>query len=327
MNKFKLSAVAILASLALTACGGGGGNNSNNQPKESTINQTGSTQPSMSQIDYPPLELGFKNSDKKITIDKNDYAIGSIKQSFKNSSGKETAKLVGENRQYTINGILVLNENKNAIQQLIDLGTGYSVNTDSNKSGLTGKGINEKLNTTFRGSLSGFNSLTFYQGYEPTSDVAISKMGKATYKGNAMRYDMLSARPRGIGETTLEADFANKTIEGKIVTEGHRRNITLQQTKLGTTDKGNTDTKETEQTLAKENEQTLAKEAEQALPLGVFQGTAIAEGNLIYPNDVKGTYRGQFFGPNAEEVGGLVSIGGETGEEGETPISFSAVKQ
>ena len=306
MNKFKLSAVAILASLALTACGGGGGNNSdNNQPKESTINQIGSNQPSMPQIDYPPLELGFKNSDKKITIDKNDYAIGSIKQSFKNSSGKETAKLVGENRQYIINGILVLNENKNAIQQLIDLGTGYSVNTDSNKSGLTGKGINEKLNTTFRGSLSGFNSLTFYQGYEPTLYVDISKMGKATYKGNAMRYDMISARPRGIGETTLEADFANKTIEGKIVTEGHRRNIMFQQTKLGTT----------------------GKETEQILPLGVFQGTAIAEGNLIYPNDVKGTYRGQFFGPNAEEVGGLVSIGGETGVEGETPISFSAVKQ
>ena len=36
MNKFKLSAVAIIASLVLTACGGGGGNNSNNQPKEST---------------------------------------------------------------------------------------------------------------------------------------------------------------------------------------------------------------------------------------------------------------------------------------------------
>ena len=33
MNKFKLSAVAIIASLALTACGGGGGNNSNNQKK------------------------------------------------------------------------------------------------------------------------------------------------------------------------------------------------------------------------------------------------------------------------------------------------------
>ena len=54
MNKFKLSAVAIIASLVLTACGGGGGNNSNNQPKESTVNQTASTQPTP-RIDFEPM--------------------------------------------------------------------------------------------------------------------------------------------------------------------------------------------------------------------------------------------------------------------------------
>ena len=67
---------------------------------------------------------------------------------------------------------------------------------------------------------------------------------------------------------------------------------------------------------------------EEKTPLAFFNGKAIAEANLIYPKDIERTYDGALAGPNVEEVAGSVDFGNTTEQvSGETPISFSAVKQ
>lgn len=293
MNKFKLSAVAIIASLALTACGGGGGSNSNNnQPKESTINQTASNRPTIPGYDFPPLDIyGHK-------IDKDDYALGTIKMSLDRPVGAD--KLLAENRQYSWNGIIVKFQIPSVGQQLIDLDPTIQLDTETNRANLERLGLNPALNHTFKGYITSHDATTFFQTL-PTPDSAIPKSGKATYKGNAIRYDMVSLRPKGVGETVLNVDFDDRnetrkgTIEGKITTEDHRREIILQRTNL------NGD--------------------------ATFTGTAVAEANLIYPEDVSGKYYGSLAGPNAEEVAGMVGFGSKEHVLGETPISFSAVKQ
>ena len=289
MNKFKLSAVAIIASLALTACGGGGGSNSNNnQPKESTINQTGSTQPTP-RIDFEPMTSRIVGQ-----IDSNDYELGTIEKTWKSAAG-EKAKMLAENRKYTWNGVIVRSQNPSVGQQLINLDPTIQLDTETNRANLTTLGLNSNLNHTFKGYITSYDSETFFQAVEP-ADSSIPESGKATYKGNAIRYDMVSLRPKGAGETVLDVDFGQKKIEGKITTEDHRRNIILQQTDL--------------------------------LTRGTFSGKAVAEGNLIYPKDVEGTYEGVLVGPNAEEAAGAIRFG-NTKEHllGETPVSFSAVKQ
>ena len=289
MNKFKLSAVAIIASLALTACGGGGGNNSdNNQPKESTINQTASNRPTIPGYDFPPLNI---NGHK---IDKDDYALGTIKMSLDRPIGAD--KLLAENRQYSWNGIIVKFQNPSVGQQLINLDPTIQLDTETNRANLAKLGLNPALNHTFKGYITSHHATTFFQTLETPPDSAILKSGKATYKGNAIRYDMVSLRPKGVGETVLNVDFDGEKvkIEGKITTEDHRREIILQQTNLDG---------------------------------ARFTGKAVAEGNLIYPEDVPGTYYGSLAGPNAEEVAGMVDFGSKEQVSGETPVSFSAVKQ
>ena len=292
MNKFKLSAVAIIASLALTACGGGGGNNSdNNQPKESTINQTASNRPTIPGYDFPPLDI-YEHK-----IDKDDHALGTIKMSLDRPIGAD--KLLAENRQYSWNGIIVKFQNPSVGQQLINLDPTIQLDTETNRANLKTLGLNPDLNHTFKGYITSHDATTFFQTL-PTPDSAIPKSGKATYKGNAIRYDMVSLRPKGVGETVLNVDFDDKTdngkgkIEGQITTEDHRRKIILQRTDLDG-----------------------AK----------FKGKAVAEANLIYPEDVSGTYYGSLAGPNAEEVAGMVDFGSKKQVLGETPVSFSAVKQ
>lgn len=287
MNNFKLSAVTIIASLALTACGGGGGNNSdNNQPKESTINQTGSTQPTP-RIDFEPMTSRIVGQ-----IDSNDYELGTIEKTWKSAAG-EKAKMLAENRKYTWNGVIVRSQNPSVGQQLINLDPTIQLDTETNRANLTTLGLNSNLNHTFKGYITSYDSETFFQAVS-LPDSVIPTSGKATYKGNAIRYDMVSLRPKGAGETVLDVDFGQKKIEGKITTEDHRRNIILQRTDLdGAT----------------------------------FKGTAVAEGNLIYPKDVEGKYDGVLAGPNAEEVAGRVYFGSTKQVSGETPVSFSAVKQ
>ena len=310
MNNFKLSAVAIIASLALTACGGGGGGNSNNnQPKESTINQTGSTQPTP-RIDFEPMTSRIVGQ-----IDSNDYELGTIEKTWKSAAG-EKAKMLAENRKYTWNGVIVRSQNPSVGQQLINLDPTIQLDTETNRANLTTLGLNSNLNHTFKGYITSYDSETFFQAVEP-ADSSIPESGKATYKGNAIRYDMASLRPKGAGETVLDVDFGQKKIEGKITTEDHRRNIILLQTPLLLAS-----------AKAEKTTGTNSSEVKARIPLASFSGKAVAEGNLIYPKDVEGTYEGVLVGPNAEEAAGAIRFG-NTKEHllGETPVSFSAVKQ
>ena len=310
MNKFKLSALSLIATVVLTACGGSNGGDSNkNQSKENTINQINSTQ-TTSRIDFPPMTSNIVGE-----IDANDYELGTIEKTWKNSSGKEKAKMLAENRQYTWNGIIIRPQDPSVGQQLINLDPRIQLNTETNRANLSTLGLNTNLNHTFKGYISSHDSETFYQIGLLTPDTAIPVSGKATYKGNAIRYDMVSLRPRGVGETVLNVDFTNKKIEGKITTEDHRRNIILLSTDLGTMPKNTT----TETNSTTENDEKT--------PRAIFSGKAIAEGNLLYPKDVEGTYKGGLAGPNAEEAAGIVDFGSTQQVGGETPVSFSVVKQ
>lgn len=332
MNKFKLSAVAIIASLALTACGGGGGNNSNNQPKESTVNATQTTPAPKPLVDLT-INIPMKNGNS-VRLYNQDYPLGSIDTKLKNIEGKEVAKFVGTNRSYSLHGVAIWSENgaDNITQQLIDLqtGTNYSVGTANNRSQLEqvamnvkGQALIDAVNNTFRTTPSVPYRTLISAGVVTPPSVTTDKdgnkiyslpdtlRGKALYKGDAVRYDSLSLRARHIGETTLNVDFDKKTISGKIDTDDHRRNIELKETPISI--KEATETTGAYITFG-ENRDSKVK-------------NAVAHGNNLY-NTVSGTYSGQFYGPNAEEVGGIVRFGAD-GEaiSSEDSTSFSAVKQ
>jgi hypothetical protein len=331
MNKFKLSAVAIIASLALTACGGGGGNNSNNQPKESTVNATQTT-PAPKPIADLRVNIPMKNNNTASIYNK-DYSLGSIDTKLKNSEGKEVAKFVGTNRSYSLHGVAVWSENgaDNITQQLIDLqtGTNYSVGTANNRSQLEqvamnvkGQALIDAVNNTFRTTPSvPYRTLISAGVITPPSVISDKDgnktyslpdtlRGKALYKGDAVRYDSLSLRARHVGETTLNVDFDKKTISGKINTDDHRRNIELKETPIRVIEP--TETTPGYIGFGDKNSK---------------ENNAVAHGNHLY-NTVSGNYSGQFYGPNAEEVGGIVRFGAD-GEaiSSEDSTSFSAVKQ
>jgi len=332
MNKFKLSAVAIIASLALTACGGGGGNNSNNQPKESTVNSTETRAAPKPLVDLP-IDIPMKN-DNSAPLYNKDYPLGSIDTKLKNSEGKEVAKFVGTNRSYSIHGVAVWSENgvDNITQKLIDLqtGTNYSLGTENNRTQLEkiamnvkGQALVDAVNNTFRTTPTvPYRTLISAGVITPplvTSDKDGKKIyslpdtlkGKAVYKGDAARYDSLSLRARHIGETTLNVDFDKKTVSGKINTDDHRRNIELKETLIRVIEP----TENTAAYIAFGDDKDSKEKS------------AVAHGNHLY-NTVSGTYSGRFYGPNAEEAGGIVRFGAD-GEaiSSEDSTSFSAVKQ
>lgn len=137
---------------------------------------------------------------------------------------------------------------------------------------------------------------TFYFGDETPVSVIDNMKGKATYKGNATRYDNISAKLDNIGTSTLNVDFDTKKISGELAIKGlHRRNISLEEGDI----KGN-----------------------------AFEGKAIAGKNHIL-RQVEGAYEGKFFGPNAEEIAGKAKFKGEAivGKLEDLNTSFSAEKQ
>jgi hypothetical protein len=94
--------------------------------------------------------------------------------------------------------------------------------------------------------------------------------GRATYYGNAIRYDSVSDDALRVdGATTINVDFAAKTVNGTIAMPGLRRDITL-----------NT---------------------------GCINGTSYA-GRASVSGDNSGRYQGGFFGENAKETAGMVEF-------------------
>jgi len=98
-------------------------------------------------------------------------------------------------------------------------------------------------------------------------EVRYTQSGKAVYKGNAVRWDTIKDGVYSDGESTLNVDFADRTVNGNIRLPGFRRNITLNEGPL--------------------------RGAE-------YRGTASVVGND------KGRYEGALYGENAQETAGQV---------------------
>ena len=136
---------------------------------------------------------------------------------------------------------------------------------------------------TNNGELFGFNSPSSFYGIWLTDGNQVSQVrfqgdqtknmpasGRATYYGNAIRYDSVSDDALRVdGATTINVDFAAKTVNGTVEMPGLRRDITLHT--------------------------------------GRINGTSYA-GHASVSGDNSGRYRGGFFGENAKETAGMVEF-------------------
>ena len=259
MNKFKLSVFTLATSFVLTACGGGGGGssgsnantnqiiNNNNQPiyqpsttpvpgvytrKDSNGNPVNSRK-------FKPTNISASSTLSSLEIDRDALPQGSIKEYSMKLYGKEVGKLTGYNRQYSIAGAIAVIDNKGTAQTILNLtqaplGSNLSLLSMNSIWAGTSKLPNRPETYVFAGG-----DMTRYY-----DNIGLMK-GNAVYKGNASRYDTLSARTRHIGETTLHVNFDEKTIEGEIKTDDHRRNILLNKTQIvGIAADGTTKTQE-----------------------------------------------------------------------------------
>jgi hypothetical protein len=133
---------------------------------------------------------------------------------------------------------------------------------------------------TPNGKLHGYNQYASFYGvwvddfsskrelrYRGDKTVNVPQSGKAVYKGNAVRWDTIKDGVYSDGESTLNVDFADRTVNGNIRLPGFRRNITLNEGPL--------------------------RGAE-------YRGTASVVGND------KGRYEGALYGENAQETAGQV---------------------
>ena len=142
--------------------------------------------------------------------------------------------------------------------------------------GLTGFGLSKAIVSLYNATQNPERDI-FYFGDE-TPESSIPKSGIVTYKGNASRYDNVTAQVKNIGETELIADFENKKIKGELKIDGlFRRNISLKEADI----QGNG-----------------------------FKGEAVAGENHILMTR-KGEYEGKFYGPRAEEVAGKATFSEE----------------
>ncbi len=259
MNKFKLSALVLATSFALTACGGGGGGSGGTSTENASSTQlnTGYTYQAatapvpglyifkdsngnpVSNRKFVPSEVTSGSVLSTVEIDRDALPQGSIQEASVRSYGKEIGKLTGYNRQYSIAGAIAVLENDGVTAQTI-----LNLAKSPLGSNLSVLGAKEWLASTWR--LSADKPETYiFAGGDMTryyDNIGLMK-GNAVYKGNASRYDRLSARVRHIGETTLNVNFNEKTIEGEINTDDHRRNIRLVKTDIvGLTATGETTT-------------------------------------------------------------------------------------
>lgn len=139
---------------------------------------------------------------------------------------------------------------------------------------------------TPNGKLHGYNQYASFYGvwvddfsakrelrYRGDKTENVPQSGKAVYKGNAVRWDTIKDGVYSDGESTLNVDFADRTVNGNIRLPGARRNITLNEGPL--------------------------RGAE-------YRGTASVVGND------KGRYEGALYGENAKETAGQVVFPNES---------------
>ena len=204
-----------------------------------------------------------------VSLNKNDFIKGEInKEPVLDQNGKEIAQLSGYNRAYSFNGALMKSKDSGLGKIIV----GNTVLKLADKvgaiGGLKGFGLSKAIVSLYNATQNPERDI-FYFGDE-TPESSIPKSGIVTYKGNASRYDNVTAQVKNIGTTELIADFENKKIKGELKIDGLRRNISLKEADI----QGNG-----------------------------FKGEAVAGENHILMTR-KGEYEGKFYGPRAEEVAG-----------------------
>lgn len=292
----KKTSLAIALSLILTACGSSGGkpsisiptatqtptinNSSQNKPATQEAAPSKQTQGTTSNQSTPVATVSkpdIKLKDTGVSLNKNDFIKGEInKEPVLDQNGKEIAQLSGYNRAYSFNGALMKSKDSGLGKIIV----GNTVLKLADKvgaiGGLTGFGLSKTIVSLYNATQNPERDI-FYFGDE-TPESSIPKSGIVTYKGNASRYDNVTAQVKNIGTTELIADFENKKIKGELKIDGlFRRNISLKEADI----QGNG-----------------------------FKGEAVAGENHILMTR-KGEYEGKFYGPRAEEVAGKATFSEE----------------
>lgn len=284
----KKTSFAIALSLILTACGSSGSkpsisiptatqtptinNSSQNKPATQEAAPSKQTQGTTSNQSTPVATVSkpdIKLKDTGVSLNKNDFIKGEInKEPVLDQNGKEIAQLSGYNRAYSFNGALMKSKDSGLGKIIV----GNTVLKLADKvgaiGGLTGFGLSKAIVSLYNATQNPERDI-FYFGDE-TPESSIPKSGIVTYKGNASRYDNVTAQVKNIGTTELIADFENKKIKGELKIDGLRRNISLKEADI----QGNG-----------------------------FKGEAVAGENHILMTR-KGEYEGKFYGPRTEEVAG-----------------------
>ena len=284
----KKTSLAIALSLILTACGSSGGkpsisiptatqtptinNSSQNKPATQEAAPSKQTQGTTSNQSTPVATVSkpdIKLKDTGVSLNKNDFIKGEInKEPVLDQNGKEIAQLSGYNRAYSFNGALMKSKDS-GLRKIILVNTVLKLADKVGAiGGLTGFGLSKAIVSLYNATQNPERDI-FYFGDE-TPESSIPKSGIVTYKGNASRYDNVTAQVKNIGTTELIADFENKKIKGELKIDGLRRNISLKEADI----QGNG-----------------------------FKGEAVAGENHILMTR-KGEYEGKFYGPRAEEVAG-----------------------
>jgi lipoprotein len=293
----KKTSLAIALSLILTACGSSGGKPSISIPTATqtpTINNSSQNKPATQEaapskqiqgttsnqstpVTTVPKPDETKLNNTGVSLNKNDFIKGEInKEPVLDQNGKEIAQLSGYNRAYSFNGALMKSKDSGLGKIIV----GNTVLKLADKvgaiGGLTGFGLSKAIVSLYNATQNPERDI-FYFGDE-TPESSIPKSGIVTYKGNASRYDNVTAQVKNIGETELIADFENKKIKGELKIDGlFRRNISLKEADI----QGNG-----------------------------FKGEAVAGENHILMTR-KGEYEGKFYGPRAEEVAGKATFSEE----------------
>ena len=291
----KKTSLAIALSLILTACGSSGGkpsisiptatqtptinNSSSNKPATQEAAPSKQTQGTTSNQSTPVAtasnpDIKLNNTD--VSLNKNDFIKGEInKEPVLDQNGKEIAQLSGYNRAYSFNGALIKSKDSGPGEIIVEKMVLKLADKAGAIGGLIGYGFSKVIGPLFNATKNPERDI-FYFGSE-TPESSIPKSGIVTYKGNASRYDNVTAQVKNIGTTELIADFENKKIKGELKIDGLRRNISLKEADI----KGNG-----------------------------FKGEAVAGENHILMTR-KGEYEGKFYGPRAEEVAGKATFSEE----------------
>ena len=216
-----------------------------------------------------------------VSLNKNDFIKGEInKEPVLDQNGKEIAQLSGYNRAYSFNGALMKSKDSGPSEIIVE----KIVLKLADKAGAIGglKGfVLSKMIVPFFNATKNPERDIFYFGSE-TPESSIPKSGIVTYKGNASRYDSVTAKVKNIGKAELIADFENKKIKGELTIDSFlRRNISLKEADI----QGNG-----------------------------FKGEAVAGENHILMTR-KGEYEGKFYGPRAEEVAGKATFSEEVADK------------